>query len=328
MSEIGLGSRIGGYRVLALIGQGGMGTVYRAERVDSGEQVALKLLGESLAGSPEFRRRFVREARYARELDHPNVVSVREVGEDGAHMYMVMPEVIGNDLNTLLALEGPIEAASLLRVLDEVASALDALHGRGIIHRDVKPANVIVASGQGPQPAGRAYLTDFGLGKDPSHDSAALTAVGEFVGTFKYVAPEQVLGRELDHRVDVYSLGCLLYECLTGLAPFPHEREVEVLDAHLEDPPPKPSESRPGLPEEIDGVVARAMAKDPGERYGSAGELAAAARAALGVPAPPARVALRLDVDFRSPAASVVVGEGGVELRLVERGGRWRVEPA
>ena len=197
-------------------------------------------------------------------------------------MYLVMPEIAGTDLKILLALEGPLEPWRAVALLSEVAGALDALNARGILHRDIKPGNVIVVPGEGPTAAGRAYLTDFGLGKDPTRDSAPLTAIGEFVGTFQYVAPEQVLAKGIDHRVDLYSLGCVLYECLTGRPPFAYEREVEVLDAHVEEPPPKVTESRPGLPAEIDEVVARAMAKDPGDRYASAMDMVDAARSALG----------------------------------------------
>ena len=283
MSEIGLGTRIGAYRVLALIGQGGMGTVYRAEHVQSGAPVALKLLSDSLAASEPFRRRFEREARYARELDHPNVIPVEEVGDDGGRMYMVMPEVRGADLKMLLTLDGPLEAARAIAVLAPIADALDALHERGILHRDIKPGNVIVASGEGPEPAGTAYLTDFGLGKDQTRDSGPLTAVGEFVGTFQYASPEQVLGQELDHRVDIYALGCLLYECLTGRPPFARPNAVDVLDAHLEDPPPAVTAARPELPAAIDAVVARAMAKDRADRFETASETIEAGRTALGV---------------------------------------------
>jgi predicted Ser/Thr protein kinase len=450
VTEIGLGTQLGNYRVTALIGQGGMGTLYRAEHVREGREVALKVLSEGLSGSADFRRRFTREARYAQELDHPNVVPVLEIGEDAGHMFLIMPEIRGTDLKMLLALEGPLEPGRLLGILEAVADALDALHERGIIHRDVKPGNVLVASGEGPEAAGTACLTDFGLSKDPGRDSRALTAAGEFVGTFQYVAPEQVLGREYDHRVDVYALGCVMYECLTGAPPFDFDDEVRLLDAHIEDPPPKVTDRRSDLPAEIDEVVARAMAKDPGDRYASAMEMVDAARSAFGdgegggppvglrllvtagpgmgaeievedelvigrhstgagqlsgdleisrrhariwraesgfmiedlgstngtavsgraidapraltrgdvvevgtttllveavltgqptetrspqaapaaVDVPAGRVSLRLEIDFEGRQATVKVGDDGPELRLVERDGRWDVEPA
>jgi pSer/pThr/pTyr-binding forkhead associated (FHA) protein/predicted Ser/Thr protein kinase len=282
VTEIGLGTQLGEYRVTALIGQGGMGTLYRAEHVLGGGEVALKVLSETLSGSADFRRRFTREARYAQELDHPNVVPVLEIDEDGGYMFLVMPEIRGTDLKMMLALEGPIEPGRLLGILEPVAGALDALHEHGIIHRDVKPGNVLVASGEGGEPTGKAYLTDFGLSKDPTRDSRALTAVGEFVGTYQYVAPEQVLGREFDQRVDIYSLGCVLYECLTGGPPFSYDDDVKLLDAHVEDPPPKVTSARPDLPEAIDQIVAKAMAKEPGDRYASAMEMVDAARSAFG----------------------------------------------
>jgi pSer/pThr/pTyr-binding forkhead associated (FHA) protein/predicted Ser/Thr protein kinase len=283
--EIGVGTTIGGYRVSGLIGQGGMGVVYLAEGA-GGDEVALKVLLPEIAESEEFRSRFIRESRYANSLNHPNIVPVRDVGESDGVLYLATQYVLGTDLKMLLALEGRLEPERALSLLSQVASALDALHESGIFHRDVKPGNVIVASGEGPEEADHCYLTDFGLSKHPGQDSRALTGAGKFVGTYHYTAPEQILAQDLDHRVDVYSLGCVLYECLTGTPPFRHERETDVLHAHIEEEPPRPSEADAGIPEAMDGVIAKAMAKNRDARYQSCTEMIEAARAAAAPPAP------------------------------------------
>jgi serine/threonine protein kinase len=282
MAELmGVGSKIGGYRVKGLVGQGGMGAVYLAEEAETGGEVALKVLAPEHAESEEFRRRFTRESRYANSLNHPHIVRVRDVGEADGLLYMAMDYVRGMDLKLLLALEGELDAERAVSLLSQVANALDAVHASGLYHRDVKPGNVVVASGDGPEERDHCYLTDFGLSKNPSQDSRALTAEGNFVGTFYYTAPEQILATELDHRVDVYSLGCLLYECLTGEPPFRREREVDVLHAHIEEPPPTVTERRRDLPPGLDEVVAKAMAKKPEERYGTCMEMMESARKAL-----------------------------------------------
>jgi hypothetical protein len=244
-----------------------MGAVFLAEERETGRQVALKVLLEEMADNEEFRRRFERESRYASSLNHPNIVQLHEFGESDGMAYMVMEYVPGHDLTAELA-EGALAPERALQILEQVASALDAVHATGLYHRDVKPANILV--------------TDFGLSKHPSQDSSALTSAGFFVGTCQYVAPEQILAQELDHRVDVYSLGCLLYECLAGEAPFRRPREEQVLHAHIQDPPPSVTAVRPELPAEIDEVVAKALAKKPDERHASCGELVDAARAAIG----------------------------------------------
>jgi pSer/pThr/pTyr-binding forkhead associated (FHA) protein len=297
--SIGIGSEIGGYRVAGLIGQGGMSAVYLADSVATGRQVALKVLASELASSEEFRRRFLRESRYASSLNQPNIVRVHAIGESDGLLYMAMDYIRGADLKTLLALEGPLEAERALRLLGQVASALDAVHASGVYHRDVKPGNVIVASGEGPEERDHCYLTDFGLSKNPSQDSRALTAAGAFVGTYHYTAPEQILGKEIDAAVDVYSLGCLVYECLTGEPPFQGKQEAEVLHAHIEEPPPPVREKRPDLPPRIDQVVAKAMAKSPADRYATCAALIQAARAAVSPAATPRAAAperLRLEV--------------------------------
>jgi predicted Ser/Thr protein kinase len=284
--RIEVGEEVGGYRVTERIGEGGMGAVYLAEKSDTGEAFALKVLLAGQADNQEFRRRFERESRYASELNHPNIVRVHDFGESNGQAFMIMEYVPGRDLTAELA-GGPLTPERTIEILEQVASALDAVHETGLYHRDVKPANVLVA--EDAEGGGlRCRLTDFGLSKQPDQDSSPLTSAGFFVGTCQYVAPEQILAKDLDHRVDVYSLGCLLYECLAGEPPFSRPREEHVLYAHIQDPPPKLTAVRPELPEAIDAVIEKALAKDPDGRYPSCGELVDAAREALfpgGVPA-------------------------------------------
>src|SRR3954464_5428307 len=283
--EISAGTEIGGYRIVNLLGQGGMGVVYLADNVHNGQRVALKLLPPDLARSSGFRERFSREASYASSLRHPNVLEVYDAGEQDGVLYIAMQYVEGQDLKALLSREGRLDARRTVGILGQVASALDAAHSTGLMHRDIKPGNVMIAAGQ-PE---HCYLTDFGLSKNPSSDSIALTAQGEFVGTIDYTAPELVLGKQADSRLDVYSLGCLIYECLAGQPPFPKERDVEVLYAHIQDPPPRVSAARPDLPPALDDVVAKAMAKKPDDRFPTCSAFIDAARLIVGEPpsAPP-----------------------------------------
>jgi serine/threonine protein kinase len=280
--EISAGTEIGGYRIVNLLGQGGMGVVYLADNVRGGQRVALKLLTPDLARSSGFRERFVREASYASSLRHPNVLEVYDAGEQDGVLYIAMQYVEGQDLKALLSREGRLDARRTVGILGQVASALDAAHSTGLMHRDIKPGNVMIAAGQ-PE---HCYLTDFGLSKNPSADSIALTAQGEFVGTIDYTAPELVLGKDADSRLDVYSLGCLFYECLTGQPPFPKERDVEVLYAHIQDPPPRVSAVRQDLPPALDDVIVKAMAKKPEDRFPSCSAFIDAARTIVGEPAP------------------------------------------
>lgn len=269
-------ARIGAYLLGEEIGRGGMGVVYRATHVHLGRDVALKLLAPELSGNEEFRRRFLRESRLAASLDHPNIVTVYDAGDADGTLYIAMRYIAGADLAQYLRDQGPLDPLAALSLLDQVAAALDAAHERGLIHRDVKPANVMIASG-------RCYLTDFGLTKQASATGAAsaLTKTGSFLGTLNYTAPEQIEGREITASADLYALGCVLQECLTGAPPFTKDSEVALLYAHLQEPPPPPSSVRPELPPAIDGVMAKALAKSPAERYGSCGEFMAAARSAV-----------------------------------------------
>src|SRR3954469_15668025 len=257
-----------------LLGRGGMGVVYQAQHVHLGRTVALKLLAPELSNNEDFRARFLREARLAAELDHPGIVTVYDAGDVDGVLFLAMRFVRGTDLAALLRQRSPLDATETLSILDQVAAALDAAHASGLVHRDVKPANVMI-EGQ------RCYLTDFGLTKRASEDTAQLTAAGQFLGTLDYVAPEQIEGRPTDGRADQYALGCVLFECLTGSRPYPRDSQVAVIFAQLREPPPRPCELRPDLPGAIDMVVGRAMAKDPLQRYATCGQLVAAAVAAL-----------------------------------------------
>jgi serine/threonine protein kinase len=298
--EISAGTEIGGYRILNLLGQGGMGVVYLADNVRTGQRVALKLLTPDLARSSGFRERFVREAQYASSMRHPNVIEVFDAGEQENVLYIAMQYVEGEDLKALLVREGRLDARRTVGILGQVASALDAAHSTGLMHRDIKPGNVMIGAGQ-PE---HCYLTDFGLSKNPSADSIALTAQGEFVGTIDYTAPELVLGKDADSRLDVYSLGCLFYECLAGQPPFPKERDVEVLYAHIQDPPPQVSAVRPDLPAALDDVIVKAMAKKPEDRFPTCSAFIDAARTIVGEPAPVASPPPPPPVGVPVPSAS------------------------
>jgi class 3 adenylate cyclase/tetratricopeptide (TPR) repeat protein len=268
-----LGEELAGYRVESRVGRGGMGIVYRAEDARLGRRVALKVLSPEFAADRRFRERFLRESRLAASLDHPNVVPVFEAGEAGGALYIAMRYVEGSDLGTLIERQGVLPPEVALAVVEQVAQALDAAHARGLVHRDVKPGNILVTESR------HVYLTDFGLSRLVGAPS--LTGSGQFLGTVAYVAPEQIEGEEVGGAADVYALGAVLVECLTGTTPYPRDSDLAVLWAHIHDDPPSVSGRRAGLPPALDGVVARALAKDPGARFATCEELVAAAREAF-----------------------------------------------
>jgi hypothetical protein len=272
------GSTVAGFRLRSLIGESDMALVYLAEEVETGRAVALKLLRPNLANDERFRQRFLRESQLAASLRHPHVVPTVASGEDkSGALYLAMTYVDGSDLRAILLREGPLEPLRAVALVSQAADALDAAHEAGLVHRDVKPGNILVASeGAGEH----AYVCDFGLARHVSSVSS-LTGERGFVGTIDYVPPEQIEGKPIDERSDVYSLGCLLYEALAGRRPFDRDSELAVVFAHLNEPPPSATEARPELPAAFDEVFRRALAKDPVERYATCGELAAAARAAL-----------------------------------------------
>lgn len=276
-----IGATIGRYRIEELVGRGGMGVVYRAHDEHLGRTVAVKVLTDERAADPYFRDRFLRESRLLASLDHPNIVPVFEADELDGHLFIAMRYVPDPDLGRLIAAEGALGAERSVSIVSQVADALDAAHAAGLVHRDVKPGNVLIATGIATTPGGHAYLTDFGLTKSTTSRSG-LTQVGHFVGTPGYIAPEQIEGEgSVDHRADVYALGCILYNCLTGDVPFPRESVMASLWAHVKEPPPKPSAHRSSLGPAFDGVIETALAKAPADRYQTCGALAAAARAAL-----------------------------------------------
>jgi hypothetical protein len=269
-----IGSEIAGYRLEALLGRGGMSVVYVAEHLRLGRKVALKLLAPALSHDDSFRERFDRESRRAAEIDHPNIIPIYDAGEADGQLYIAMRYVQGSDLKTLIEQDGPLGVGRTLFILEQAAAGLDAAHARDLVHRDVKPANILIE-----QPSEHVYLTDFGVVKHTAA-SQGLTRTGLFIGTVDYAAPEQIEGLEVDARTDVYALGCVLYECLAGKGPFDRQGEVAVMHAHLTEAPPRLTGVRPDLPKGLDGVVERAMAKDREERYASCEEVTAAARAA------------------------------------------------
>ena len=269
MTELAPGTTFAGYRIEGPLGQGGMGVVYRATQIALDRIVALKVIAPQLAQDENFRERFQRESRTAASIEHPHVVPVHEAGEHEGVLFISMRFIEGTDLRALLREHGALEPERAVRIISQVASALDAAHARGLVHRDVKPANILLASGG----EDHAYLTDFGLTKH-TESAGGLTGTGQFVGTLDYMAPEQIKGEPVDGRADVYALGCVLHELLTGAPPFVRDSEVAKLWAHTNEPPPEP-------PGPLGPVVTRAMAKDPADRHPSAGDLGRAAQAAL-----------------------------------------------
>ena len=272
LTDAAAGSVFAGYRIEELAGRGGMGVVYRATQLALGRPVALKLIAPEFADDALFRKRFERESRLAASIDHPNVIPVYEAGDRDGALFISMRWVEGTDLETLIRRGGGLEPERAAGIVGQIGAALDAAHQRGLIHRDVKPANALVVAG----PVEHVYLTDFGLVKR-MRASAALTRSGQLLGTLDYVAPEQIQRTAGDARSDVYSLGCVLFHCLTGRVPFETDDEVAKIYAHLHESPPAPSELVPEIPPGLDMVVAHAMAKDPERRYASAGELGRAA---------------------------------------------------
>ncbi|WP_128378251.1 serine/threonine-protein kinase [Streptomyces cavernae] len=284
LSEL-IGQQIAGYRIEREIGRGGMAVVYRARDLRLDRTVALKLLAPELARNDTFRRRFTHESRVAAAIDHPHIVPIFEAGETGGVLYIAMRYVAGRDLRHLLDQEGPLTPTVAARIAAQVASALDAAHDHGLVHRDVKPGNILVAKGTDSDHPEHVYLTDFGLTKK-SLSLTGFTTVGQFVGTLDYVAPEQIAGRPVDGRCDVYSLACVVHETMAGGPPFQRDDDMALLWAHQYDQPSPLTEQRPDIAPEVDGVLAKALAKSPEARYGSCLEFVAALRAAASGPGP------------------------------------------
>ncbi len=273
MRELAPGTVVAGYRIESLVGRGGMGVVYRAIQLDLERVVALKVIAPELLDDDDVRARFLTEARAAASVDHPNVIPVHAAGEDDGVAYIAMRFVAGDDLRALVRYGGPFDPAGAAAIVAQAAAALDAIHRAGFVHRDVKPANLLVDRDS------HVYLTDFGLAKAVFTRTGG-TRTGQWVGTLDYVSPEQIRGGRIDARADVYALGGVLHFALTGRVPFDREGDEAKLWAQLSAPPPVPSAVRRGLPAQFDLAVARAMAKEPDERYPSAGDLGRAAQAA------------------------------------------------
>jgi CHASE2 domain-containing sensor protein len=277
---IGPESVIAGYRLVRLAGRGGMGVVYEAIQLNLGRPVALKLIDPAHADDPELRARFIRESRAAASLTHPHVIPVYEAGEDSGLLFITMRLVRGGSLHDLIAQRAPLAPVLVASIGAQIGSALQAAHERGLVHRDVKPANVLLdqlSEGE----AQHCYLTDFGVIREER--GGGLTVVGERLGTLDYMALEQARGEQVGPRSDLYSLGCVLFEALTASVPYPRGSDAERIAAHAQDAVPIASERWPGVPPEFDAVLARALAKDPDERFGSGLEFAGALLRAAGI---------------------------------------------
>jgi len=304
-----IGTEVAGFRIESVLGRGGMSVVYVAEQLRLGRRVALKVLTTELAWDEQFRERFVRESHIAAAIDHPNIIPIYDAGEEDGLLYIAMRYVEGPDLKEVLK-RGSLGVGRTIFLIEQLASALDAAHTHALVHRDVKPGNILLE-----ESTDHAYLTDFGVAKQTT--ARGLTSTGHFLGTVEYAAPEQIEGGQVDARTDVYALGCVLYECLTGTPPFSQSTEHAVLHAHLVDPPPSVGRLRPDLPQAFDGLIATAMAKVPDDRFASCGELANAARNAATGKArrvegiAPARADTVASVDTAPPASPPPPGSDG-----------------
>ena len=294
-----VGTDVAGYTIESVLGHGAMGVVYVARQRSPARRVALKLITPAFAGDEVFRRRFLREATAAAAIEHPHILPVYAAGESNGILFMAMRLVDGLDLREILRGSADLPLDRVERIVGQVGGALDAAHARGLIHRDVKPGNVLVTE----QPDAEddfCYLMDFGVSTWTASSAATITATGQMVGTANYMAPEQIAGGRVDGRTDLYSLGCVLYECLAGEAPFSGRSPPATLYGHLHEQSPAPTSIRPGLPPGVDAVIERALMKAPEERYASCRELTQDLRAAMsgstatlasgGLAAPPGRV--------------------------------------
>ena len=298
----------GRYRLLALLGRGGMGEVWRAHDTETDRIVALKLLPTHLSDDEEFQRRFRREAHAAAQLSDPHVIPIHHYGAIDDRLYVDMRLIEGRDLQSVLA-DGPLDPARAVHIIEQVATALHAAHEVGLLHRDVKPSNILIDRND------FAYLIDFGIAR--AVDETRMTKSGNTIGTFQYIAPERLETGTEDTRADIYSLACVLYESLTGTPPFPGDTTARLFNAHLNSPPPRPSINQPNVPAQLDDVIATGMAKDPDQRYSTTVELANAARRALtkaSAPTrisdptkPPAQISARLDPDVQPPTPATPI---------------------
>lgn len=282
MQQIEVGDTFAGYRIVAKHSSGGMSTIYEATEPGLDRRVALKVIAPDLSSDERFRERFTHEARQAASIDHPNIIPIYGFGEFNENLYIAMRFVVGSDLRTLLRNKKGLEPARVVHLITQAAAALDAVHAAGMIHRDVKPANFLVARPASERGREHVYLADFGITRSESREP--LTRAGEFIGTIAYASPEQLKNDVLTAQSDVYALGCVAYECLTGTKPFQRDNNASVIYAHLSEIPPKPSEVVALLPANVDAVIAAAMSKEPSMRPASAEAFALALQQSLGLP--------------------------------------------
>ncbi len=332
-----IGTNVAGYAIESVLGHGAMGVVYVARQDSPARRVALKLIAPAFAGDEVFRRRFLREATAAAAIEHPHILPVYAAGESNGILFMAMRLVDGQDLGQILRGSNELSLERVARIIRQIGEALDAAHARGLVHRDVKPGNVLVTSQPDGEDADFCYLTDFGVSTWTASSAATITMTGQMVGTASYVAPEQIDGGTVDGRADLYSLGCVLYECLTGRPPFSGRQAAAILYAHLHEEPPPPSSIRPDLPAGVDDVTTRALKKAPGERYASCRELTHdldgalagtnSARAKVPLATAPGRASTRGSVRRSTWAVVAVVATaiivavaGGAFLAMRDRG--------
>ncbi len=322
------GTTLGPYQVIALLGKGGMGQVYRARDPRLGRDVAIKVLSATLSEAPGYLERFRREARAIAQLNHPNIVSIYDYGEQGSTTYLVMPLIQGGTLRDVLAQRGMLPLNEAVALLEQIGGALHYAHERGLIHRDVKPANILVG------PDGRALLSDFGIvrvvqGEDTG---STLTHTGAFVGSPEYAAPEMVLGQAIDRRVDVYALGMMLFQMLTGRTAFSAGTPVQLLMMQAQAQPPSPRSLNPAIPPAVEAVILKALAKSPDQRYPSAAEFVAALRAAAGMQVAGATLGLATGTDLSNLATVVTAPPPGPAVTplvppLTPQPGGWASTP-
>jgi serine/threonine-protein kinase len=317
-TQVEIGSDFLGYRIEELVGRGGMGVVYRAYDLRLKRTVALKLVTPELALDERFKERFARETELTMALEHPNVVPIHDAGDVDGRLYLAMRLVEGTDLRALLETEGALEPARALAICGQVAKALDAAHGKGLVHRDVKPSNVLLDANE------HVYLADFGLTRR-LEEQGLQAGDGRSVGTPAYLAPEQIEGKPVDGRADVYSLGCLLFECLIGSVPYRRTSRLAAAWAHLEEEPPSASELGSNLPEALDAVIRKALAKDPDERYSTCDALIVAAEQALGLRQRP--IVRRRTVLLVVAATIAVALAAALAVALVTRGDAAKTVP-
>src|ERR1022692_147184 len=277
-----VGSQIAGYVLEEQIGEGGMASVFRAHDQRLDRAVALKILAPGLVTDEAYRQRFIRESRTAAAVDDPHIIPVFEAGEAAGVLFIAMRFVRGGDVRSLLRRDGPLPAGRVAEIASQVASALDAAHRRGLVHRDVKPANMLLDAGAEAGRPDHVYLSDFGLSKEPMAPGK-LTATGQFLGTLAYMSPEQISGGPVDARTDQYALACAVFELLSGAPPFDDYSGMAVMYAHTSVPPPPLTSRRPDLPAGADQVFAKALAKAPADRYPTCREFAEAMRGAFGL---------------------------------------------